>query len=1452
MKRVFRFSTYLLLAWISFSLLTCGQSQFTGTVIKQDISDIYVRFNGGEFESVYSPGSTKFIMAPVPSKQAMAVIKIVTGEKGLNVKVRNSKATPSRNNALEFVHKLNLKTGTNTIPIIVYKDDETKGERFELQVDRQASEGALRLIHLKCKYKNYAGSNVETDDFIDELPYSGVYERSFANDTGVTLEVGSPELENQKVRVNEVVIGEVSTSPTGEFKTYAIPLKTSEDTLVDVTVFDSNKGLDQTFKMIFKPLSKEQKESTDIDMVKITTEDGDIFEFDKLDMSTLKPYIKGTLGSGSSQKPVKIENIYRLNTPLITHLNGLKPTMSVKMKEPGAKVELIARWNEVDHDQTSREKLKLSVKEGWNIELETNVEEFSSAGVYGKLAVLLGHDTDKEFKFCPYNQGKFDLLFKITSPDQTKVRYYEMKYGFIFVYAYIFDIEPFQAVIKNSSGEETKATVVKASDEEGLYNVYIPTDAQSVRFIADDRVNVNMATGYRKNYSEIWDYRFYLKVDDGDYSRTHPSEGERNYKEIPVTSSIRQEEHELSVVTYQSGELKDGVFVDEYGEESGVQKFQKDFRFRFIKEKRSVAPALSVLKIEGNPTASMPSAINGKVWPTLSFRPAVSENKVALLESGVAYKLKMLKTDDSAKIFIDGNEVSTTETFTQRLQGVGSTKFPAIITAEKPDHVEFYTYELSASNPKYYEGGKLKHVVIPITVAKGDAFREYKLEIIPVDPNENDTKVAILDSNGGSARFGTRVLYKEHEANKELKLQSNGKLFEGDFQELGVTGADGILSGKGKLKAGRYYDIYALGDDKETADSMIEHYYVTGMPDEIIDLMQMSLTQNGGADYHAGNIKPIRGSCPVRLMKQVKTAAVGSTPAVYNDGDYFFFRQKSSGGGGIGGIGGGIGGGGGSFQLTPCNLTCGDAHIKMLDTSAGANTDMVAWFDVSSGNSIEPVAWGPNGVTIALDNTPFSYTLSIEMTEYNPNGQISMTDSAVQQQARFQWDFPSGVYDLTLVAYDVAGNRLERHQLVSIESAKMMKGINPGFDTDKDERKVKFENFRVSIFRWPIKMNLFENKEYFENLFGMPWTEYTPPEGQGDVIKSPSSYIAIGRGYIGDALGPVNISGVDLYRRCVEDGTPFKKVGSTIPQFKATAFGSMDTDFTIEEGKTYQYKMVAFIDEGNSVETEYLAEIKVPAAFMYFLDSIKVSGQGGGVSDGAVYKYNANKIDKDIPVLKTKKYPSNTPDKDKERIKIDYSARVSNPDIWNKDYAEELDFGITLYARNNDVIFASKCAIVFDEDGNEELLVYLPLNGRYFSLKDLIEMKIVPSSYSIEDLVTFNKSTGQLTIKDAYLRIGAFNWEGLYGGDGSFNYEAGNTYYWDIVSWGGYPIGGNVSALTAIKTFDAKKKDAPHEKYRDEDGDTQMGGLYLSFGNGDFDGGNSINGRCRFTVIEEK
>ncbi|MGP1520969.1 MAG: hypothetical protein ACTTIZ_05685 [Treponema sp.] len=1443
MNRVFKFSTYLLLTWISFSLLTCAQTQFTGTPIKQDIADVLVKFNEGEFESVYSAGSPNFTMDPVSSKQTIATIKVRIGEKGLNVKVKDFKATPSRNNALEFVRKLRLKTGTNIIPILVYRENEKTGERFEIQINRQTSEGALRLIHLKCKYKNYAGEDIETDDFIDELPYHGIYQRSFANDKEVNLEVGSPELDTQRVEISGRKIEAVATS--NDFKTYSIPLKSTEATFVDVTVYDSNKELEKSFRMSFCPLSKSQKESTDIDVIRMTTEDGDIFDFDKLDMAGLEPYTKGSINNSV----VKIGNIYKLNTTLYTHANGTKPTLSIKTKEPGAKVELLARWNEVDHDQTSRQGLKMdNVEKGWNTKVLYDPVDFAPAGARGYLPVLRGHDTDMEFKFCPYQQGKFDLLFRVTSPDKTKQKYYEVKYGFVFLYAYFYVMEPFQAIVQRKSNSlEAQPVIVKASDEEGLYNVYLPSDTKSVRFIADDRYDVNVATGYKKNYGEIWNFRYYLSVDDGDYSRTHPSNTDRNYKEIIIDSPTGQEEHKFSIVSYQNGELKNGTFVDEYGNEDNVDKVQRDFRFRFIKEDRRIAPALSVLKVEGTPTPnSVPSAINGKIWPTFSFRPAVSENKIALPNNVPTYKLKMLKTDSSSKIYVDGQEVTATETFTQKLQNV-SEKFPEFITAGIDNTVDFYTYELTPA--KYYEGGKLKSGTISISVVKDGLYREYQLEIVAVDPDNNDTKITVLDSNGGSARVGTRVLYKEHKANEELKLQPDGKLYTGAFSELGTTGSDGILSCRGKLKAGRYYDIYALGDDVETADSMIEHYYVTGMPDEIIDLMQLSLTQNGGADYEDkdGNkhrIKPIRGSCPVRLKKQLKKKTNPSDPDEYHNGAYFFFRQQTLGGGGL------FGGSSGTWQLKPCNLTCGDAHIKMADADAGALTDMVTWFDVNQGNSIEPVSWGPNGVMIAFENTPFAYSFNINMTDYNPNGQISMNAEATMTLSSNRWDFPSGVYDLVLVAYDVAGNRLERHQLVSIEAANMMKGQNPGVDGDKDSRKVKFENFKVSLFRWPTKMNVFENKQYFENLFGMPWTEYTPPKGQGDKIRTPSTYIALARGYIGDDNGAIGVSGVDLYRRCVEDDTPFKRVGSTIPPFRGSAFAAMDTDFTLEEGKTYQYKMIAFVDEGSSLETEYLGEVKVPPSFMYFLDSIKVRGQAGGVKDNTVYTYNANKMDKNIPCLKAKKYPRNTPEKDRTRLKIDYSARMSNPKLWSKEYASEIEFGITLYTRDNQPVFASKCILVFD-DGDEELYVYLPNSGNYVSLEQLIKMKIVPSRYSIDDLMTFNKSTGQLTIKDAYLRIKPFNWAQLYGGDGSFNYEAGNTYYWDVVSWSSYPIGGAVSAMSIVKSFDAKKKEAPSEKYRDDDGDTKAGGIYMIFGNGESDGGNSVNGRCRFTVVEE-
>lgn len=1435
MQKAYRTGVYILLAWVSLIFLTCAQTQFTGTVIKEEISDVQVKFNGREFESVYEPGRTKFIMSPVSSKQSVATIKVVVGSRDLHVKI-NGKAVSSSGN-LEFVRKLNLKTGNNLIPVLIYGDDETNGNKFEIQVERKAAEGALRLVHLKCKYKGYIPDgggvypDIETDDFVDEVSPGVLYERQFGNDSGVSLEVGSPELNKQLVEINGAKAD--PTTMGTEYNTYFVPFRNADPTLVDITVYDTNKGLSETFHMRFSPLSKEQKESTDISQVLLTTEDGEVFEFEELDMAELEPYVKG----GES-----IKGIFKLRELLAAPFFGIKPTLSIMPKIPGAKVEIKGIWKEVDHDKSSRPNLGPSEVSEWG-EVNTDPRnDFARA-----FSVLLGHDTDSEFKFTPYDQKKFDLLFKVTSPDGSVTKNYEVKYNFPFGGVYLFHMEPPKAVVVGDNGSiETKVTVVKEDGDEDVINVYLPEGAKAVRFIADDRYNVNFATGYRKSYRDIWDYRFYLSVDDGDFSRTHPVEGELNYKEIPITSITGIEEHKFSIVTCQDGILKNGKFVDEYGKESGVAKVQRDFKLKLIRENRKTAPSLSVLKVEGTPSSSSTSTIEGKIWPTLSFRPALHEYKIALPNDIPTYKLKMLKTDKDSEIYVDGTKVDSTEAFTQKLQSVGSTKFVETIAGVN-DVVNFFSYELK--HDKYYgTDGKLKPCTITIGVRKAGLYREYHVEVVPVDPNENDLIVNVVDAVAGCTRVGTKILFREHVPNKVLEVTTEGKVYEGAFNVLGTTGSDGKLHGKGSLKAGRYYDIYALGNNKETADSMIEHYYVSGLPGEILNIVQMSLVQNGGADYQDkdGNwhrLKPVRGNCPVRLKKQLKTGKSPSDADAYNDGAYFFFRQASS--GGIGGFGGG------SFSLKPVNLTRGDGHIKMDDSDAGAFTDMVMWFDVSLGNSVEPASWGPEGAIVAFDTVPFSYSYHIRMTHYNPNGQISMESNAVQQQSAMRWGFPSGVYDLILVAYDVAGNRLERHQLVSIESARMMDGASPNNNNNDKLRSLKFENFRVSMFRWPTKMNIFEHESYFENLFGMPWTEYIPPEGQGDSVRTPSTCLVLARGFMGDDLGPTAISGVNLYRRCVEDGGDFVRVGSTVPARRGGLFGVFDTDFTLEVGKTYQYKMKAFIDEGNAVESEYVAEIKVPPAFSYFLDSIKVEGQGGNVADGTVYKYNANKIDKNIPLLKTKKYDSGTLDKDKTRIKIDYSARLSTAELWDKDNADEISFGITLFTRNNEIIFASKCVMVFDDDGDEQLFLFIPTAGRYVPFTDLIKRGILPSKAQIEDYVKFNKAERLLTIKDAYLKLPILNWGVLYRGAAEFEYEAGNTYYWDIVSFGRNPVGGSVSAMSFVKEFDAKKKNATNQKYYDDDGETVAGSIYMCFGNGDYEGGNSINGKCRFTVVEE-
>lgn len=1444
MKRTF--GQYLFFAsvlFFIFSLPSCRQAgEFTGTPTQVDLSDVQVKFQDGQFYSVYKAGSSRFTLPTVSSKQTVATVKIVVGSPEVNVKIKGKKVHSQGNEALEFVRKINLSTGSNIIPFLIYRGDESAGDKFEVVIDRKAAEGALRLTHLKCSYKNYTGGDVESDDFVDELPFNtvnGVYKKQFATDDEVLLEVGSPELDRQLVQANGATVDAMGAG-SAEYKTYKIKLNPTSDVPVDITVYDSNKGKSETFHLMFAALSEKQRKSTDIESVFLTCEDGEVYDFEKLDMTPLSPYVKGDVAG----KPVNIENIFKCREIVFATFDVVKPTLSVVSKEPGAKVQLFGFWEERDHVNFAGS--------GKGSNWSTNVK-FDDYDIFFRSVcpVLKGPDSDREFKFTPYNQMKFNLLFKVTSPDGTVSKYHEIKYNFPFEGVRIFLIDKFQAVVKRGAiqngkkaKDEHRAVIVKEDpNDDELYNIYLPVDAKSVKLMSADHLHYNVATNSLSDYDKIAGYRFYLSVDDEPYARSHlpdKTDGNGNYKELVLTSPSGVEEHVFNVVSYQDGVLKDGKFVDEYGKESGVSKLEWKFRLRFIKEDRKIAPALSVLKIEGEQDVKTVSAVQNKIWPTISFRPSIHEYKVPLVEDGITYKLKMLKTDATSKIFVDGVELQTKETFTQKKKVVDDDYMSELDDLDD-DNVEFFSYELKRNDPRYYEGGKLKASTIKIGVKKADHYREYSLEIEPVNPSENDLTIHVVNSNFGSYRSGVPIYYKEHEPTKELRVTGEGKFYKGDFRFLGTTGSDGTLSGKGELKAGVYYDIYALGNDAGLADSFIEHYYVSGAAGERLDIVQVDLLQSAGSDYKS-NGKPIRGNCPVRLKKQVKVRPTTSRPAENHPGSYFFFRQRIP-------I---THDNPGPFILTPVNLSYGDAHIKMMrGKGVAAQTDFVTWFDVSSGNSVEPVLWGPDGVMMAFDTVPTKYSNQFVMTNYNPNGQIGMESTATTDQESKHWDFSSGVYDLVIVAYDVAGNRLERHQLVSIEHSRMMLGSHIGDDNDKPERQIKVEDFRVITFRWPRRVDAFANKDKFERLFGMPWTEYTPPSDQGDKIKEPTACLTLARASLGDAFG-FPVQGCDLYRRCVEDNTPFKKVGSGIPPKPTYSFPVIDVDYSLEEGKTYQYKMVIFVDEGQSIETDYLVEVKIPPSFMYFLDSIEVSGQGAGIRDGEMYKYNVNGKDKNIPLLKKKKYSSDVPKKDRKQLEIDYKAKLTSSKLWSKDYADYVNFGITLATRDANSIFASKCIVVFNDDGSEEMLLFVPTAGTYVPLSVLVERGLVDKDTRMQDLISFDKATSILTVKDAYLRLPITNWAQLFGDDGSFEYEAGNTYYWDIVVYGRAPYGDNVSALEFTSNLYAKKKDAPSEKYLDEDGEQVFAGFCSNTGNTDTgDGNNAINGKCRFTVVEE-
>ena len=118
---------------------------------------------------------------------------------------------------------------------------------------------------------------------------------------------------------------------------------------------------------------------------------------------------------------------------------------------------------------------------------------------------------------------------------------------------------------------------------------------------------------------------------------------------------------------------------------------------------------------------------------------------------------------------------------------------------------------------------------------------------------------------------------------------------------------------------------------------------------------------------------------------------------------------------------------------------------------------------------------------------------------------------------------------------------------------------------------------------------------------------------------------------------------------------------------------------------------------------------------------------------------------------------------------------------------------------------------------------------------------IVPGNLRVEDLVSFDKATGIVTIKSAFLSIGYFNsWS-----RDSFASKLvrGADYHWDIQDYGDNPgdVGDDTSA-SFVKEWvmlDSKTGN-PIEDYSEIP--------RARTGSNFFDGQNAINGRFAFSI----
>lgn len=322
-------------------------------------------------------------------------------------------------------------------------------------------------------------------------------------------------------------------------------------------------------------------------------------------------------------------------------------------------------------------------------------------------------------------------------------------------------------------------------------------------------------------------------------------------------------------------------------------------------------------------------------------------------------------------------------------------------------------------------------------------------------------------------------------------------------------------------------------------------------------------------------------------------------------------------------------------------------------------------------------------------------------------------------------------FDVILVLYDLANNRLEYHARFKTSNKV------------EEDSSITVSDFKMQFKSYPTPSRLFS-------------------VGDDSFTKNSSHYENLLRFKVKKGSGHVSCKGFDLYRKCVGEEDDFRLIKHFVYDSPKASSSSgnyqyhmlQDNDGVLEEEKTYFYKIVAYTsnDKKSKLEASPMIELKVPKSTSIVLD-----------------------------------YPVNVAITKTQANSMDYVLKLSNPKIL--DTAKEIRLGFLISHRQGKVIYASKFKYVFDDSDGKDEIYFAEKNdiqstgGDYTGTDYSIKRNTITNK-KVEELIEIDKSTGTIKLTKDFFSLDTLNLAAYSLGKLIGKYKEGEAYYWDIVDWG--------------------------------------------------------------------